>query len=219
MQPGTQEAEFLRDIAKHQINVIRDDGLYRHIRFSRPNSMCMHFDLITWPGYLCYCGDMGTYVFTRLADMFEFFRTDRRDDDKLRINLSYWSEKLLAVDGSRRSGSAMEFSYDRFERVVKEQLVEWWRDHCTDAAQRRELREQVEEALLGTGYFSERPETTGDAIRMANDFEAEVAGKKFQFQDFWDHSLEGYTHRFTWCCYALAWGIQQYDLAKEPVAA
>lgn len=56
--------------------MLHEDGIYRHIRFRQPGTMCMHFDLITWPGYLCYTGDMGTYVFTRLADMFEFFRTD-----------------------------------------------------------------------------------------------------------------------------------------------
>ena len=28
------------------------------------------FDIVTWPGYLCYSGDMGCFVFTRLPDMF-----------------------------------------------------------------------------------------------------------------------------------------------------
>lgn len=83
---------FMRDVATHEMTVFRDDGLYRHIRFRRPNTMRTHFDLITYPGYLCYSGDMGTYVFSRLDDMFEFFRTDRD------INPGYWSEKLQAVD-------------------------------------------------------------------------------------------------------------------------
>lgn len=51
--------------------------------------------------YLCYTGDMGTYVFQRLTDMFEFFRTDReykkRNGGKLAVNLSYWGEKLQAT--------------------------------------------------------------------------------------------------------------------------
>lgn len=71
------EETFLADVAAHQIHVLRDDGVHRHIRFKRPGTYCMQFDLITWPGYLCYTGDMGTYVFNRLEDMFEFFRTGR----------------------------------------------------------------------------------------------------------------------------------------------
>lgn len=65
---------FTRDIAKHEIEVIRDDGVDRHLRFRRPGTMSMHFDILTWPGYLCYTGDMGSYVFRRTEDMLEFFR-------------------------------------------------------------------------------------------------------------------------------------------------
>ena len=50
--------------------VLRDDGVYRHIRFKKPGTGCMHFDLVTWPGYLCYSGDMGCYVFCRLNARF-----------------------------------------------------------------------------------------------------------------------------------------------------
>ena len=83
---------FLQDVAQHQIHVIRDDGVYRHVRFKRPDTYCSHFDLITWPGHLCYTGDMGTYVFTRLRDMFDFFR--RPDNEKWhRIDRRYWAEK------------------------------------------------------------------------------------------------------------------------------
>ena len=92
MSHSPSQEEFQKDVSQHGVTIIRDDGVNRHIRFKRPGTMCMHFDLITWPGYLCYCGDMGTYVFSRLEDMFEFFRTDRD------INPGYWAEKLQAVD-------------------------------------------------------------------------------------------------------------------------
>ena len=77
MSATSPDEQFLRDVAEHTMTVIREDGVSRHIRFAKPGTSCMHFDLITWPGYLCYTGDMGTYVFQRLTDMFEFFRTDR----------------------------------------------------------------------------------------------------------------------------------------------
>lgn len=73
-----QESRFLADVKDHKISIVRDDGVYRHVRFAKPETVCMHFDLITWPGYLAYVGDMGAFTFTRLRDMFEFFRGDHK---------------------------------------------------------------------------------------------------------------------------------------------
>jgi hypothetical protein len=106
--------EFIKDVSQHKMQILRDDGLYRHIRFKRENTSCYYFDLITWPGALCYTGDMGTFVFSRIPDMFEFFRTDGEKGADLRINPGYWSEKLLAVDGGRHSASPMEFDPHKF---------------------------------------------------------------------------------------------------------
>jgi hypothetical protein len=217
------EDEFLKDVADHQMITLHDDGVYRHIRFKKPETGCMHFDLVTWPGYLAYSGDMGCYVFCRLQDMFEFFRTDReykkRDGQKLAINLGYWSEKLQAVDGSRNSASATEFSEEKFDRAVIEHLVGWVRENAyqTTKDERRELWDAVMSDVIGAdgdsgGYRKQV---------AANDFHHFVnkeVGGSFYFQDFWEHDFTEYTHRFVWCCYALAWGIEQYDNAKEKVA-
>ena len=43
---NTGNADFLRDVATHELTIIRNEGLYRHLRFSRPGSSCMYFDLI-----------------------------------------------------------------------------------------------------------------------------------------------------------------------------
>lgn len=209
----TTEPNFLKDVENHVMESIRDDGLYRHIRFRRPGTMCMHFDLITWPGYLCYTGDMGTYVFWRLDDMFEFFRTDqdcaRRHGKQLRINLGYWSEKLQAVDGGHRSGRPKEYSSAKFSRAVTERLIEWMRHDGLDRDGRRELRQLVEDDVLAAAYDGEVR-----AFDAATGFCANVGGRIFEFTDFWEYDLTEYTHHFIWCCYALAWGIQVYDESK-----
>jgi len=31
------EDQFLKDVARHQMKVIRDDGTHRHLRFANPN--------------------------------------------------------------------------------------------------------------------------------------------------------------------------------------
>lgn len=206
------ENRFLGDVAHHAMEVIRDEGLHRHIRFKKPGTYCMHFDLITWPGYLCYTGDMGTYVFRRLEDMFEFFRTDRenmrlRDGHTLAINPEYWGEKLEAVD---RGDGFKKYSADKFKRIVNELVG----DHIEErgwpiaGVLAMELRDAVHEQVL---------------CRCENEFEAHDAAGGFQlnefvFSDFWEHDLTDYTYRFIWCCYALAWGIQKYDASKGGAA-
>ena len=219
------EERFLMDVGSHVMEVLRDDGVYRHIRFKKPGTGCMHFDLVTWPGYLAYSGDMGCYVFSRLDDMFEFFRTDRRySSGRLGINLGYWSEKLQAVDGNRDHASAKEFSEDKFKRVINEYRLEWVRkaarEHLLSRDERRELWEAVDKGVP--------VETGGDAaIAAACAFSwpppwQTVSGAhsnaRWQFEDLWEHDFTNYTFHFVWCCYALAWGIKTYDEAKEKEA-
>lgn len=205
----TTEQQFLKDVADHQMIVLCDDGLYRHIRFKQQGGWNMHFDLVTWPGYLAYSGDMGCYVFQRLEDMFQFFRTDRRDfnynQNGLSINLGYWSEKLRAVDGNRHKAGATEFSEERFRRIVLEHLVSWIREH-------RDVTTKEERRDLWDAVMSDVIDTHGDKQSAACEFEHRVNRSfSFSFRDFWEHDLTEYTYHFKWCCYALAWGIAKYD--------
>jgi hypothetical protein len=218
------EASFLKDVATHEMQQLRDDGVYRHLRFKRPDTTCMYFDLVTWPGVLCYTGDMGTFVFTRLRDMFEFFRTDReyaqrRGDRQLFVNHGYWSEKLVAVDGQRHSGSAMEFSEALLRAYVNETRLGWIREARASGSlsrdERRDLWEEVDHEVL------DRLDDDGEqaAYLALRDFRwrpsRPTRAPEFEFTDFWDHEFRQYTHAFQWCCFALDWGIEQYDRAKE----
>lgn len=36
------EQSFLADVVNHQCRVIRDDGVYRHVRFKNPSTYDMH---------------------------------------------------------------------------------------------------------------------------------------------------------------------------------
>lgn len=106
------------------MTILMDNGIYRHLRFQKPKSSNQWFDIVTWPGYLAYSGDMGCFMFTRLKDMFEFFR-DGREDGRLHINQSYWGEKLEAVDRCGSSGSHVAFSTDRVREHVEDQITDW----------------------------------------------------------------------------------------------
>lgn len=218
---------FNRDIAEHAIEIIRNEGVYRHIRFSQPNSSCMYFDLITWPGYLCYTGDMGTYVFTRLRDMFQFFR---RSDKSYSIDMRYWAEKCEAADGGR---DVREFSYEKFQAYIRDWVNEREQDERPDAdepeelakhtAAYAELRAAVEDEVTCADSNDVRCYDAANDFRHDGDAWQAYYGPKstFEFSDLWDGFdcvTKEYTHRFQWCCQALAWGIEQFDKATAPAA-
>ena len=223
------EEIFLKDVSNHAMEVLKDDGIYRHLRFASKgeHSWNQRFEIVTWPGYLAFAGDMGCFVFSRLSDMFEFFHTDRRDNGKLGINLSYWAEKLKAVDSNGRYASgATEFHEAQFEALVNEHVNQWIEEFDGEydsseeetAKQKEtfatELRSAIKDDVLSRAEEGEH--AAHEALR---DFSCEINGQKFEFSDTWEWDLKDYTLRFVWCCYAIAWAIRHYDESKQPQPA
>lgn len=195
----TVAAHFASDITRHQMEVVRDDGVHRHLIFKRHGDSSYRFELVTFPGYLVYVGDMGAFTFRRLLDMFEFFRTDAG-----RINPSYWSSKLDATD----RGGAKEHDSEAFTRMVCTEVFRWMRDTRDEITKedRRELWEAVNDEILVHADDHHR------AGAAAYDFSWRKNGvAHFTLEDIYEHDMTRYTHRFLWCCHALAWGIARYD--------
>lgn len=211
---------FLNDVQGHKLTILRDDGLYRHIRMARPNSGYESFNIITWPGYLCYTGDMGTYVFTRIADMFEFFRPDSRTPLRILdgIDRRYWAEK---VEGSDKHGGVTEFDFERFILEVKRRRLALIRERGRDLdkEQRRELWDGITDEVIEP---IDQHQSESMAYHYVNDFQfiksysgySPSPGDFFSLDtDDWPN-CQSYTLRFTWCCFALRWAIAHYDIAK-----
>lgn len=200
------EDRFLQDVSDHVMIVIRNDGIHRHLRFKRPESFTYWFDLITWPGALCIDGDMGTFVFRRIEDMFEFFRTDReyleRKGVQLAINPGYWSEKLTAT--AKHEGFK-EFSSDLFVRNVTECFNDA-KDELTCAEKSDRIWSEIEDQVLC--YANDEHY----ARQALTEFCSEDG---FKFVDTWEWDLSDYTFHFIWCCYAIAWGVKTYDEATS----
>lgn len=183
-------ARFARDTAGHEMTVLHDDGLYRHLRFNNPQYGEYWFDLITWPGSLVMRGDVGDgYIFTRLPDMFEFFRADRRWG----INPHYWAEKL---GGGRQS--VKEYSETAFRQIVGELFVDAVR--FNDAP--RGIGKAVRAEILDQDLSDE-----GEARKLLESFEYQG----FDFGETWEFSFSDYDSSFLWCCHAIVWGIGRYD--------
>ena len=192
---GHEIAErFAKETAGHEMTVLHDDGLYRHLRFRDPESPFYWFDLVTWPGNLAVNGDCGSFIFARTTDMFEFFRRGE-------INPGYWAEKI-------RCGSSLKsYSEDKFRQLVIE--------HFIDAARYggipKGLGKAVREDLL---RVHETYDESG-ARQVLDGF----AFCDFRFHDTWEWDLHDWDWTFLWCCHAIRWGIRQYDAASKQEAA
>lgn len=191
---------FCADVANHAVEVLRDDGLYRHLRCSA-GSFVYQFDVITWPGYLCYTGDMGCFVFSRLPDMFAFFRGRR----EAMVDRGYLAEKCTAAD---KTDGLREYSEALFERAVRSDYEAYAED-----------LEDVDKVNMWTEIEAEVLPRAADglhfAVQAALDFtyRGHNGVQHLVFADFWEHRLEEYTGRFVWCCYAIPWAIERYDAA------
>lgn len=243
-------ARFAAETAQHQMTVLRDDGLYRHVRFMHvaPNpetgkperSSFYWFDLLTWPGCLTINGDCGTYTFSRIEDMFEFFRGSR-------INPMYWAEKVRGEMRLKR------YSTERFRQLVTEYTGEGDEEFPGPAQEWPGLAEAVEREIFGpesqwnTEYEEGAREAladfafgdtwkgdcpscdaavTGlpeaDAHSWASQHRAQAGHRVypalvegFRFTDTWEWELGDWDWQFLWCCHAIQRGIWQYDGCPE----
>lgn len=213
------QQRFEKDTATHKMTIHRDDGVDRHISFRKQDGCSSYwFEILTWPGALCIRGDCGTYVFSRLTDMFEFFRDDRGNDPKrLYINTGYWCEKLQAVDcNGYGEGKAREFDADEFSARVKQRFDDYLESHEISDDTRMSLWSQIEDEIL---FYSH------DGEIRAFDRLMEFHDEQFPrlFEDCWEWNCKKYTFHFLWNLYAIAWAIRQYDaarvVAEEPSSA
>ena len=203
MRQPTKES-FLKNIKDHQIGIIKDAGLYRHIRCKRPDTMNMYFDIITFLGGLLYTGDMGTYEFERVEDMFKFFR----DPDKnLHINSDYYAEKCKAE--SIYGEGIRKFDEDSFINNIKHYYDTYFED-CDDSYKDEKERVWIEiESQILNNDHSEY-----ELVSNLNNFSMYHDASEFQFTGFWEYSYQSKTYHFLWCLYAIVWTVQKYDEMK-----
>ena len=82
---------FLANYGAHKLEIIKDDGLYRHLKLTIKDDRLRDVEIITYPGGLIVKSNLrGVYTFERTDDMFDFFR-----DRDLNINAGYYEEKCL----------------------------------------------------------------------------------------------------------------------------
>lgn len=197
---------FASDTAKHQMTVLHDDGLYRHLRFAQPAPDAWHywFEIVTWPGSLAIRGDFGDgLMFTRITDMFAFFRNRTSG-----INPDYWAEKLAA---GRKSVKEYDESLLRAEVFASlKYTADRAKDERDDELQKTvdKARELIHDAIAdGTVSYESGARDLLSSLEHID-----------LVSDTWEWDLTDYPWWYLWACHAIVWGIRQYDAAKAAEA-
>jgi hypothetical protein len=187
--------KFARETKDFRLEVLQDDGMYRHLVFCSPKTMLGNFNLTTWPGYLHIGGDRDGFTFSRLPDMFEFFRLHGSNQ----INPDYWQEKI--TDGRER---AKEYSRELMEQRIWEDVRHAYQIRCAPEG----LAKAVQEKLIeGCDESLEAWDTAYQAVDA-------FSHDGFHFYDICEWSCAAYNYHFLMSCHAVAAIISAYDAAK-----
>lgn len=194
---------FAEDTKDHRLEIVHDDGVHRCLYVSKASTSSYSFWITTWPGRLCFSGDMGCYVFSRLHDMFQFHRRGAKGESG-KISFSYWAEKVEAED---RHCKVEKFEAAAFAAAARAQLAEYIAEHeGINADDQERLTEEVDQAV---GYAED-----GDVLSAYRAMDDAEHGRRRPFQDFSETNCDELTWSFVWCCYAIEWAIDLYDAAK-----
>lgn len=214
---------FANATRDHTMTVLHEDGLYRHIRFSAPQSFDW-FDLVTWPGRLTITGGHGTHAFARVTDMFDFFRHPR-------INPGYWAEKLVSD-----RACAETYSEEKARKLVSEALKDYeqaypnWHAAYVEAQAKWDAASPEERHPFGAVRKPDEPKTPAEIRELVRDrdeydgefaYENGVRGGILRelehhgaMSDTWELDLKDFDFHFLWCLHAIRWGVEQHDKAK-----
>lgn len=195
--------DFLKATANHKVEVLLDKGVHRSLLFKDQSGSYMYgFELNTWPGHLAITGDISDgLIFTRLYDMFEFFRSDRNYDD---IDFRYWAEKLTTGRQSVR-----EFSEKLARESVLRDVHQWLEYADLGESDTEQLFEEVDE-LFGYADASTLIERIYNYTFIDSD-----RNTHHVFQDVEPHDWSEFNYRFYLNCYAIQAGIKAYNRYKS----
>lgn len=192
---------FAHDTSGHEMTVLHNDGLYRHLRFTNPERGSFDaFELITWPYNLVVkTGRTFHFDIDATPDMFDLFRKTAFSGE---INPGYWSEKVRAG-----RDEIEDFSEELFEQQVKEHVVAAIRSGEAP----RGLGREVTRDIFEWGYITH--EAGARAELEAFSYE------RWTFGETWEWRFDDYTPGFLWSCFAIRYGIDLHDAAQTAVAA
>jgi hypothetical protein len=179
--------EIAARFAHHEMSVLHEDGLYRHLRFSNQSESPFSrypFELITWPYNLVVkAGWTFHFDIDATPDMFDLFRRTAFSGE---INPGYWAEKVRAG-----RDEVQGYEPDLLKREIASTIAQWMRDDLDVrvAWQARELGFTPDELKTVPGIRKELARQVRPEWRKANRQLREAVHRHF-FSDFADYNIE-----------------------------
>lgn len=199
--------QFNENLGDHEMRILHEDGLYRHLRFKNPDNGFYWFDLITWPGNLTITGDIGTYTFAREQDMFTFMVGH--------INTGYWAEKLRHGSSGGRA-SVKNYNEDLFKKWLVEDFWGYSRDMETKTTKAwwGYLKNEVLDGWVDTT-------TSESAMHAVQNISDSNSPLRDHYQDVWESASiwDKYDWHFELCLAAIVTGIRTYKAHKAQEAS
>ncbi|GAA4911368.1 hypothetical protein [Streptomonospora salina] len=190
---------FANDTRDHEMTILHEHGVYRHVRFARPDTSLYRFDLITWPHHLAVSGDLDGITFhASPEDMFTLFRSSNGSGP----NYDYWAEKA----GRHQ---VREWSEDRFRQQLFEHVSEDIRCGFAPRGIGRAVRRVI------TDDWTVALDNPHSAMGALNDF----CHRGYEITGWEEWDCSDYTPNFVRACLAVDTGIRMYDHAHQPAAA
>src|SRR5699024_5275818 len=177
-------------VQDHSMIIENDNGVHRCLYFGIKGNSNYHFRIVTWPGHLAISGDMGDFVFSRIEDMFGFFRGKCGV-----INTGYWCEKLKSISVF---GGHEEFDWEKFYTELEDCLVNYNDELDADYVKQELAMSVIEEDEFGAVELMRN--WCHEKIEL--DWCDLPSGKKF-------------TYQYIWCLFAIVWSINKYDSHKN----
>jgi len=209
------KSKFIEAVKNHSISILLDSGINRHLRFCNEGSKHRAFDLVTYADHLVVSGDVGTFVFSRCEDMFKFFRSD-----ELSINPCYWEEKLKSIScwGGCKVFDQCVLNQSIQDRVdsICDDIEDYYEDSPCHTKEGWQSVEEFERAFRGEvkDHFSIYELSEHHFVSSIDEFKSQVIDN-LDFVDSWEWVChERYSSQYIFCCYAIVWGVQQYDKHK-----
>lgn len=177
------DESMTKALADHTVEVMLEQGVYRHYSCGKPGTCIMSFSIFTLPGRLIVSGDIGDLCVERTYDMFAWAWTSVRD-------VSYFEEKAWRCIKTKD-----------FDEKAARAALKWEYDMHVDGATPAERRKHDEISREILRHIDDGEHALTQAYH-----ESEWGRNGGDFPNF-----DNYTYEFLRCRYALRWFFKWCD--------
>ena len=203
---------FGAETGNHKMKVLRNDGVYRHLRFMDPRNSAYWFEIHTGPNFLLFRGDGDSYVFSNGdRDVFRSFRHSIHKDGSLHPDPDYWTQKLSS------SEQAEKWDQDVFREALEAEITSMVEQEIVPKEHEQRLREEVETELMYEDIHS-----ADLAVKILGDFEfyfdetrryGSGGGGDFAFDECWEWVTKctEYDWWYLWALHGILYAVREFD--------